>query len=985
MRHRSRRVSWRRRTTNMLFEKLESRLAMAFDIQFQTHGDLPEGAANGLELAAQMWESRLRDDIVVRIAFQFEVLIDPVTERSVTASSDPVAKIVWYSDVREALERDVRSADDQLATSWLQEGDVQSELGLATNFPVPVTSRRFFMNTDVADEMVLDADGTYNNTELVVTTANFKALGLNRDAFGDLVDYNALDGSISASSEVLRWGYNPSNLSDCPTGAVNGCTDFVGTIAHEIGHILGFRSGVDFADTWPKAQIDDLQDLAYFSVLDLYRYTEFSIDPNFTGIPNFYGYQDGGYGDLRTAVGGESKVVASYFSLDGGLTELPSFSTGIIHGSQHRQASHWLDRPTGQAIGLMDPSLSIRERRELSIWDLRAMDAIGYDLPPARVELDRATSSDLESSGGQLPRLLVSGELLRDESVEIVVSGGNAIEGTDFQNSISILLPAGNYDGTLATSLALPVVISDDDAVENDETIELQIGDSSLGLRLGDADGDGESRLYHTYTIQDDDTATIEFGSMAQSSEEDNVTVYLPLIIRGNLEISQSIRGVVPGAGTATTFLDYTSPLDTLIPAGNYDGTLATATVFSLTLREEDRVEHDETIDLTLGLTSRGLVIGDANADNATQDTHQFTILNDDSAALEFSSGATSDFEASGGNVPRLKIDGTLDVAQSVEVLSTGGSAVNGSDYTLVTTVLIPAGIYDGSSDSSLPIGLAIVDDANVEFDEIASLGLSNLSFGLTVGDVDGDSATTSTHDYTIVNDDSGTTTIGGTLLVVGTDGDDTVNVNITKGNTQTEIGGTGSTLKGSSTATADIQQVYIVLGAGNDSAHVIVAGKLTIPVLIDGGDGNDHLRATGAAAILWGGSGDDTLISAGNGRSILIGGRGRDRLVGGGSDDILIGGFTAFDNKTVSPNIALRAVLDEWRSDRDYDARVANIRGGTGPWLAENNLSLVAGVTVWEDGDFDRLTGAGGLDWFFAELDEDELSDLHSGREELN
>src|SRR5262249_4568112 len=64
--------------------------------------------------------------------------------------------------------------------------------------------------------------------------------------------------------------------------------------------------------------------------------------------------------------------------------------------------------------------------------------------------------------------------------------------------------------------------------------------------------------------------------------------------------------------------------------------------------------------------------------------------------------------------------------------------------------------------------------------------------------------------------------------------------------------------------------------GKGND---VISAdGNIVVPVLLNGGCGNDRLNGGGGASILVGGDGDDQLKGE-DGRDILIGGAGSDYL----------------------------------------------------------------------------------------------------------
>jgi fibronectin-binding autotransporter adhesin len=75
---------------------------------------------------------------------------------------------------------------------------------------------------------------------------------------------------------------------------------------------------------------------------------------------------------------------------------------------------------------------------------------------------------------------------------------------------------------------------------------------------------------------------------------------------------------------------------------------------------------------------------------------------------------------------------------------------------------------------------------------------------------------------------------------------------------------------------------------------------------------------------------------------------------------------------------------MAEWNSGRDYLTRVANLRGtGSGPDFAgrlNGNFFLVAegpGATVFDDNAADRLSGNGGRDWFFANLDSSPFDDM--------
>ena len=122
---------------------------------------------------------------------------------------------------------------------------------------------------------------------------------------------------------------------------------------HEIGHSLGFVSGVDIVD-FVIDNPQSLQNFRVFSGLDVFRY---SAD---------------GVLDL-------SVETASYFSIDGGASSLALFSTGSSNGDG-QQASHWKDN---LGIGIMDPTAQPAGNiNVVTEMDLLAFDVIGWDVVP---------------------------------------------------------------------------------------------------------------------------------------------------------------------------------------------------------------------------------------------------------------------------------------------------------------------------------------------------------------------------------------------------------------------------------------------------------------------------------------------------------------------------------------------------------------------------------------------------------------------------
>jgi hypothetical protein len=195
----------------------------------------------------------------------------------------------------------------------------------------------------------LDNNGGANNTTISMTKANAKALGLG-------VSGTAADASITFSN-AFTWDFNRAD------GISAGTIDFVGIAVHEIGHALGFVSGVDeldYSSPSPAGKYYYDDGFPYVNTLDLFRYSDASV-----------GYGSG-------VIDWTADTRTKYFSVDGGATQFLNgqFSTGIQHGDG-RQASHWKDN---LGLGIMDPTASYGELLNITQLDLAAMDVIGWDL-----------------------------------------------------------------------------------------------------------------------------------------------------------------------------------------------------------------------------------------------------------------------------------------------------------------------------------------------------------------------------------------------------------------------------------------------------------------------------------------------------------------------------------------------------------------------------------------------------------------------------
>jgi hypothetical protein len=323
----------------------------AVTINLKSLGGITEGsqAAAGFMAAAGFWESILTNDVTLDINIGFSVLSSKSTIGQTTVKQDTYSA----TEVEAAIRANASSQLDATAINYLPtltNGAFKMIMPGYNN-----TSTKQGVNTTVK---IYDQDASYNNKNVSVTTANLKALGI--DGPG------GPDASITFNSSLV-YDFDPSD------GITAGTLDFIGVAIHEIGHALGFTSGVDYLDYYGtkgpgKASYINMNTTVVGTVLDLFRYSN---DPTnlVTGSRPIMDWTPG---------------TASYFSIDGGVTAYgvssssagTYFSTGLYSGDG-RQASHWKDSLN---LGLMDPTLGYSQRGIISANDLAAIDAIGWNL-----------------------------------------------------------------------------------------------------------------------------------------------------------------------------------------------------------------------------------------------------------------------------------------------------------------------------------------------------------------------------------------------------------------------------------------------------------------------------------------------------------------------------------------------------------------------------------------------------------------------------
>lgn len=306
----------------------------------------------GFEMAGEFWSHYLKDNVTINLHVE---MTDYLPENVIGGALPAIQDNVKYADYRNKLKLDRTSSVDSLINN-----NQQNETDKFT---------AYFSGQYHDKGYKID-----NNEYLNMTRANAKALGLVSARSTNLDGYimmRNLDGVNDGNLNNIRWNHDyQSNL------IAQNKLDFLSVAIHEIGHTLGFISGLDQAN-WLAGQLNTNQGneddyyakligkLNNATPLDMLRYSRDS-------------YKMSGNGEnwIDMSVGGNP-----YLSFTGsGGSAVAYFATGETTnlGGDGSQASHW--KRQDNALGIMDPVLGLGQKRVITNLDKQLFDGIGWNV-----------------------------------------------------------------------------------------------------------------------------------------------------------------------------------------------------------------------------------------------------------------------------------------------------------------------------------------------------------------------------------------------------------------------------------------------------------------------------------------------------------------------------------------------------------------------------------------------------------------------------
>lgn len=275
-------------------------------------------------------------------------------------------------------------------------------------------------------------------------------------------------------------------------------------------------------------------------------------------------------------------------------------------------------------------------------------------------------------------------------SVQFSTADGTATAGQDYRGTNGTLIFA---DGQIARTIVIPIL--DDLLVEGDETVNLTLSNPAGGVL-----GAGTATL----TIQADE-ALFSFSALAYATNE-FATNALITVARGDGGTGPASVQYFTSNLTAQAGLDYSSAVGTLtfLPGER-------SKTFLVPILDDTLGEGDETVLLVLSnAVGEARIVAPSNA--------VLTLLDND-VSFSFAQPTYAFVEGANALVTVIRT-GLLTNTVSVTAASSDGTAINGSDYTFTSAVLVFT-----NGETAKVVTVPLLDDSIGEAVEYFTVDLS--------------------------------------------------------------------------------------------------------------------------------------------------------------------------------------------------------------------------------------------------------------------